>query len=277
MNRSDFQNEMFEYIDLEYKKYCKYQNIVNEIYSVVFQIAKSNSIPLYISYGSLLGVIRDGTFLPWDSDIDTMVLYKDVNKLIELLNKELPNKYFFATNIKNSKYSGLMLRIGRKGYNLDAIHVDVFYGIYASNVDKNRKKQIYLAKVLFDLQFQKYYVYNKASFNSIKKYYYARICTIKAKLVPGIIIKMLFRNLVNQYDNTNYILIIAGDATKVLKSEDIFPGSELELSTGSYLIFENYKSILKEMYGQYENYTDISERFKEFYTRIRYLEREGKI
>ena len=31
------------------------------------------------------------------------------------------------------------------------------------------------------------------------------------------------------------------------------------------------------MYGQYENYTDIGERFKEFYTRIRYLEREGKI
>jgi lipopolysaccharide cholinephosphotransferase len=58
-------------------------------------------VDYYIDHGTLLGIIRDQSLLPWDKDIDFAVLEKQQNKVVEILDKHLTNyqsQYCSANN-----------------------------------------------------------------------------------------------------------------------------------------------------------------------------------
>ncbi len=56
----------------------------------VLEIAQKHSIRVFMDYGSLLGTIRHGGYIPWDDDLDMCVLRSDYMKLIMILKDELP-------------------------------------------------------------------------------------------------------------------------------------------------------------------------------------------
>lgn len=61
----------------------------------VDKICKEHNIPYWIDYGTLLGAIRHGGFIPWDDDLDISVLKKDYFRLAEILERELPKDLAF--------------------------------------------------------------------------------------------------------------------------------------------------------------------------------------
>lgn len=69
------------------------------------RICRKNNIDYWIEYGTLLGAIRHGGFIPWDDDIDVCVLRKDRKKLIKAINKDLGESYFFIDNVSKEHYS----------------------------------------------------------------------------------------------------------------------------------------------------------------------------
>ena len=68
------------------------------------EICEKNSINLYLTYGTLLGAVRHGGFIPWDDDIDVMVLREDYDKLVKVL-QSTPSPYRFRCMENDSKYS----------------------------------------------------------------------------------------------------------------------------------------------------------------------------
>lgn len=81
-----------------------------EILSAVDKFCKENSINYSLGYGTLLGAVRHKGFIPWDDDIDLVMLREDYEKF----ERDFPNEYlgkyvFLSTN----KYPNWHLPFGK--------------------------------------------------------------------------------------------------------------------------------------------------------------------
>lgn len=64
-----------------------------EILVYVDKICKENNIKYTIAYGTLLGAIRHKGFIPWDDDIDIMLVRDEYEKLLEVLYQHNGGRY----------------------------------------------------------------------------------------------------------------------------------------------------------------------------------------
>ena len=72
------------------------------ILSEVDRICRKYEIPYYAGYGTLLGAVRSSSFIPWDDDIDLMMLRSDYNRFLSVAEKELPEELALDVFIRNS-------------------------------------------------------------------------------------------------------------------------------------------------------------------------------
>lgn len=69
----------------------------------VDKICKKHNITYWIDYGTLLGAVRHGGFIPWDDDLDICMMEEDYDRFIVLAPKEL-SEQFVMQNLKTEKY-----------------------------------------------------------------------------------------------------------------------------------------------------------------------------
>lgn len=77
-----------------------------ELLRFIDNVCEKYDLDYFLNYGSLLGAVRHKGFIPWDDDLDIMMMRKDYNNLIEILPDEI-NKFDFLrinsglTKLKN--------------------------------------------------------------------------------------------------------------------------------------------------------------------------------
>ncbi|WP_314730691.1 LicD family protein [Oribacterium parvum] len=83
------------------------------VLSEVDKICKKYDIPYYAVGGTLLGAVRDGSFIPWDDDIDIMMLRKDYNRFVEVAVKELSEELLFDSMEISDDWDELKAVVGK--------------------------------------------------------------------------------------------------------------------------------------------------------------------
>ena len=66
------------------------QKYLLQLFREIDEICKKHNLRYVMAGGSLIGVVRNEGFIPWDDDVDIYMPKADWDKLVELAPKELP-------------------------------------------------------------------------------------------------------------------------------------------------------------------------------------------
>lgn len=76
----------------------KVQEAEYEILKETDRICKENNIKYFLGHGTLIGAVRHHGFIPWDDDIDLLVPYDELEKLIRIFPKQANEKYIITNH-----------------------------------------------------------------------------------------------------------------------------------------------------------------------------------
>ena len=85
-----------------------------EILDVIDTICKDYNLKYSLAYGSLIGAVRHGGFIPWDDDIDIVMPREDYEKLILIWNDVAPKEYILQNNRTDLDFTQNFTKIRRE-------------------------------------------------------------------------------------------------------------------------------------------------------------------
>ena len=102
------------------------QRIELEMLRETDAILRKNGIRFYMCCGSVLGTVRHGGPIPWDTDMDLLIPADQLNRARDCLEKELSPRFCIDDLQKNKKYKNLFPRVALPHTSSDTLHIDLF-------------------------------------------------------------------------------------------------------------------------------------------------------
>lgn len=120
-------------VDIKRKKLW---TILIDLYLQFEGVCKKHKLKWYVMFGSALGAVRHGGFIPWDDDFDIVMPRSDYNKFIKLSDEFCypyflqtpytdPEFYFSFTRLRNSNTTAIIQKFQWQQMN-HGIYIDVF-------------------------------------------------------------------------------------------------------------------------------------------------------
>lgn len=103
------------------------------ILDYIVDICNKYNLIYYLSYGTLIGAIRHKGFIPWDDDIDVVMLREDYEAFLRVGQKKLGKDYFLQTKATDKNYVNPFAKIRKNGTVFRETlvkDVDMHHGIY---------------------------------------------------------------------------------------------------------------------------------------------------
>lgn len=114
-------------------------NEILGIYDEFSRICHENNLRYFLAFGSALGAVRHGDFIPWDDDFDVMMPRPDYDKFIEIASGNLPSYYkifsyrnddnytqmfIYIKDMRKDRFEGVKRLTGMK--TLRSVYMDIF-------------------------------------------------------------------------------------------------------------------------------------------------------
>lgn len=219
----------------------------------VERICEKHSLRVFLDYGTLLGAIRHGGYIPWDDDIDLCMPVSDYNKFLEIAEGELDKRFFMQTEKTDPPYSLPFIKIRTNGttdlyipWKNKKIHqglsLDIFTVFPLANNKLLRFIQ-YKAAMIYKL------TYKGRVFNSNKGIYYLQKFLCLAPKFWRAVSYPLFAKY-SEEKATHFSHLIE-EPKGLFKKEDLFPLVPLKFEDKEYPAPQNYHAFMTSVYGDY--------------------------
>lgn len=232
------------------------QLVEYEILKELDRIAKKNNIKYYLGQGTLLGAVKYGKFIPWDDDIDLLIPYRELLKLIKVFPKEADDRYIITncflekhfpvawSKIRDKKTLSRPIKYKELPINW-GICIDLFPIYPISNIAFIRKLEYLMYKVankMIVAEFTKYEDNHGLLVRMLEK---IPIC------IRHLYLRMVIGMLNMHKDNSKFVLV-ACKGVKIVDRSILF-GKEnvVEFEDGVFPTINDYDTYLTMNYGDW--------------------------
>lgn len=222
-----------------------------EILIEVSTICDRHSIPYWIAHGTLLGAVRHGGFIPWDDDLDIEIRLEDCEKLITVLNAELPSSMVLQNDEIDKNYAHKYMKVrdknsiiheeGSVGFAERGLFIDIF----------TREKSFLLLKRTTNkilgpsLYYKKLPIFRKKKRTKRQRLFLNfRIRLFQVSVFPSRLFSLVLNpdRWFNSYGIQGY---------RGIKNDELFPLKTISFEGLHFKCPANPEAILKEEYGDY--------------------------
>ena len=252
------------------------QQVSLKILKYLIKICEKNNLTYFLYGGTLIGAVRHQGFVPWDDDIDVIMFREDFEKLNEILEKNIDDKYRFMNVLNDESYHYTWGRLLLKNTLFKewwADQVDytpnIFIDIFIlDNIPNNKFKRFihrwtcYLLNML-----SSYSLIKQENDSKIKRIIQHTVYyTIKILPISPYSIKKRCVKSFTKYQNENCEEVCDFPSSGIMPisfKTDWFPLKKVKFEDIEVNIPNKYDKILKMEYGEYMELPPEESRFRE--------------
>ncbi len=265
------------YVDKEKKEIWAVElDLLNEF----MRVCKKYGLKYFAAAGTVLGAVRHRGFIPWDDDIDVMMLRDEYDKLCKVAEKEFTFPYFFQTEytdpgalrghaqLRNSLTTGILKKDEDENFTFNqGIFLDIF--VLDKIPDDER---------LFNKQIKRASRYKRAALllgNCTYRYNEKRICGFRGFCKKSIHViwkkffaskkrvnryYIMFEKEITKYNSsetkrvTNFFQFPLNKKRRVWNIEDVLETVDMPFEMFQLPLPKGYEVILDQFYGDWKTY-----------------------
>lgn len=259
----------FDYSKIDnYEELRKLQLTQVEILKDIDEFCVANNIPYSIAFGTVLGAVRHGGFIPWDDDVDICMLREDYNRFISLWKDN--DKYLLQNHSTNPDFTQTFTKIRKRNTAFvqttdvgkdfhKGIFVDIFPFDRVAEGGVKRKIQI-LNSILYALYSRGYTPKNNGTLMRLCS---SIILKLKPKSKYDAAAQKQLKKL-TKYNHNKKLKIYSVSTFGNMKKEydsDLFENlSRIKYENITVSVFNKYDQFLSYFYGDYMKLPPVSER-----------------
>ena len=242
------------------------QNRLLEMAVAIKDILENENIPYMITFGTLLGAVRHGGFIPWDDDFDFFLFQEDYDRAIHLLRQNLPWDMFVEDASSEPLYFHSWAHV--KDLNTiafcDQFPQDNIYSHKGLSIDlyvtvKMDERDIDAYRLKEDLLYRKR-LYNTGVINEEK---YLELKRILEEKIAAENTKRLQSPLLGEQ-----LAMVMNE--RIMYCNEVFPLKEYAFERTSFLGPQNADAVLTRFYGDYMKVPPVSQQLAH-YTSVLFL------
>ena len=237
----DSYHKMFSVIFLEHELrpiglWKQVQDLSTEMMNFIDKVSAKHGLNYWLDFGTLLGAVRHGGFIPWDDDVDLAMMRKDFDKFQVVFQEEIEK-------------NGLK-------------------DIVTFSIDKETRKNLMISFIKINYDFFKLVDIFPYDFRETKEGIDEEMFTeernnFHLKLLQGFdkkdVVEEYFKNLNLSYDESDYIIpgvegligLTEIYSFKIYEKNTIFPLNQIKFNEFTYSCPNDIDSYLTSTYGNY--------------------------